>query len=108
VASETHKLALNTSIAIANRVLDEVFAQEASKKLYSHVWAALPLNAVDRLAKGEFSRNDIYGPDSHYTQVRDDIENLIINEPSDPYIAFAYFVHGDAHRLAECRAEVRQ
>ena len=95
VASETRKLALDTSPALANGILDEVFQQQGSTKLRSHVWSALPLRAIQRLGEDKFSRLDIYGPKTGYPQVRSDIETLIANEPSDPYIAFAYFVHGD-------------
>ena len=95
VAEETRNLALATSPAMANHILDQVFEQQRSTKLHSHVWSTLPLGAIRRLGKEKFSRLDLYGPKTEYPQVRGDIETVISNEPSDPYIAFAYFVHGD-------------
>jgi tetratricopeptide (TPR) repeat protein len=95
VAVQARKLALQTSTTFANRLLDEVFERQGSTKLRSHVWSALPLGAIPRLARGIFSQFDIYGPKTEYPQIRSDTQSLIANEPSDPYIAFAYFVHGD-------------
>jgi tetratricopeptide (TPR) repeat protein len=95
VAIVARKLALQTSTKFANHVLDQVFEREGSTKLRSHVWSALTLGAISHLTDGIFSRFDIYGPKTQHPQIRGDIESVIANDPSDPYIAFAYFVHGD-------------
>jgi TolA-binding protein len=98
VAIVARKLALQTSTTFANRVLDQVFEREGSTKLRSHVWSALTLGVISHLTDGIFSRFDIYGPKTQHPQIRGDIESVIANDPSDPYIAFAYFMHGDLNK----------
>ena len=64
VASAVRKLTRDTSPTIANGVVDRVFAELHSTKLRSHVWSILPAGAIQRLAAGQYSRIDIYGPNT--------------------------------------------
>ena len=95
VANATRNLALDTSVKIANSVLDQVFNSFHANKLRSHVWAMLPLGATQRLSKHIYSRLDNYGAQTKYPKVRSDIESFLAHHRSDPFIEFAYFLIGD-------------
>jgi len=95
VATATRQLARDTSPKIANDTLDLVFRSSRPTKLRSHVWAFLPLGAIQRLAGDQFSRLDIYAEKTEHPDIRRDIMNFISNEPSDPFIEFAYFILGN-------------
>ena len=95
VAFVTRNLARDTSVKTANETLDQVFDAMHSDKLRSHVWAMLPLGAIDRLGKNIYSRLDNYGPNTGYPQVRRDVQDFLAGHPTDRFIEFAYFLVGD-------------
>ena len=49
VAKLTRSFALDTSVTIANKALDDTFERLRSKKLRSHVWSILPMGSANFL-----------------------------------------------------------
>lgn len=103
VALITRNLARDTSPRTANAAIDKVFDETHNSKLRSHVWAYLPLGARERLAAGEYSRLDIYGPKTEHPVIRRDIEGFLAREPSDPFVEFGYSLIGDYEKALQVR-----
>lgn len=96
VAAATRNLALDTSVATADRAIEDVFSDFPSKKLFSHVWPCLPGSAIIGLSSREYRRViDFYGPNTEYPKVRKDIQAVLASHPTDPFIEFAHYVNGD-------------
>jgi tetratricopeptide (TPR) repeat protein len=95
IAWIARNLARDTSIKTVTDLLDAAFEQSHSTKLRSHIWALLPFGAIRRLAAGQYSRIDIYGPATEHPEVRRDIESFLAEHPTDRFVDFAYYLLGD-------------
>ena len=95
VAWMARNLARDTSIKTATDLLDAGFEQGHSTKLRSHIWALLPLGAIRRMAAGQYSRIDIYGPTTQHPEVRRSIESFLAEHPTDRFVDFAYYLLGE-------------
>jgi tetratricopeptide (TPR) repeat protein len=95
MALATRRLSLDTSPETATAELNKLFAKSPSKKLYSHVWAVLPGGPIEHLPSSEYWPVDIYGPKTEHPSIRHDLQSVISERPSDPFIEFAYYVTGD-------------
>jgi hypothetical protein len=99
VADVTRRLARSTSVNAANNALDRVFTNAPSKKLYSHVWAALPGSTIQGLAAHTYRAEvDIYGPKTKYPKIHQDLLAFVSANPSDPFVEFGYYALGDLER----------
>jgi tetratricopeptide (TPR) repeat protein len=95
VALAARRLALDTSPQEATAQLDKIFQNSPSKKLYSRVWPVLPLGPIQHLADDEYWPVDIYGPKTEHPNIRRELQRVISESPSDPFIEFAYYALGD-------------
>ena len=95
VALAARRLALDTSPQAATAQLDKVFQNSASKKLYSRVWPVLPGGPIQHLPAAEYWPVDIYGPGTEHPNIRRELQRVVSESPSDPFIEFAYYVLGD-------------
>jgi len=95
VALAVRNLTLNVSAETANREMDALFDAMGSKKLWSRVWAILPLGNTQRLMNGQYWRFDTYGADTKYPEIRAAAQDFIAQQPDDPFVDFAHYVLGD-------------
>lgn len=95
VAYATRRLARDTSPAEANEALDAVFSASPSQKYRSHAWSVLPGGVQEGLSAGEFRTVDIYGANTTYPVIRQDIEKFLAGNQSDRFIEFPLYVIGE-------------
>ncbi len=105
IAWIARNLARDTSVPAAVELLDAGFEESHSTKLHSHVWALLPFGAIRRLANGEYSRIDIYGPTTQHPDVRRDIDNFVAQHPLDHFVEFAYYLLGEYEKGLQARPD---
>ena len=94
VALLTRILALDTSPAIANATLDNVFNLYTMKKLRSHVWSLLPLGPIDHLSQHIYAAIDVYNPKTEHLEIREPILEFLSRSPTTQFADFLYFVIG--------------
>ena len=103
VATQTRRLALDTSITFADAAQDLAFAQH-SRKLHSHIWARLPGSVIQGLGAHEYRPGvDHYGKKTRYPDIRANIQAFIRENPNDPFIEFAYYTDGSLDRALAAR-----
>src|SRR5262249_43820813 len=81
--------------AIANETLDRVFDGVSSKKLRSHVWSIIPGGTLSHLKEYQYGTIDIYDRDTSYPAIRKTIETFLANNPTEPFVEFAYYTIGE-------------
>lgn len=64
------RLALNTIPERANKVVDETFGTEVSKKYYSNVWAFLPTSVIKHLKIGTYRAVDVLDEKTEFPEIR--------------------------------------
>jgi hypothetical protein len=95
VAEKTRRLALDTSVSVADSTQDRVVKKYPSK-LASHLWARLPSSVIQGLTAHEYRPGvDHYGPKSKFPAIRAELQNFVQTEPSDTFIEFAQYALGD-------------
>ena len=102
VAELTRNLSLDTSPEFANKVLDAVFQDFPSKKLWSHIWSILPGSTIIGLSTTAYRSDvDIYGEKTKHPQIRRDLLDYLAKDPADPFIEFGHYTIGDLEKALE-------
>jgi tetratricopeptide (TPR) repeat protein len=94
-ANAARKLYLTTSPKIATEELDKIFGRYPSTKLRSHVWLLLPLGTAATLAQQFYWAEPVYGPNTQYRGIRNDITEFLSKNPSEHFREFLYFTIGE-------------
>jgi tetratricopeptide (TPR) repeat protein len=94
IAFMIRRLALNTTVENANRVVDEVFSGAPSQKYRSHVWAFLPTSVINHLKDRAYTATDVFNEKTEFPNIRDRIIAQLNTNPAEPFSDFLLYTLG--------------
>jgi tetratricopeptide (TPR) repeat protein len=94
IAFMIRRLALNTTAANANKIVDETFNSAPSKKYYSHVWAVIPTSVIKHLKDGTYMALDVFDTQTEFPKIREQIIAQLNVAPAEPFSEFLLYTLG--------------
>lgn len=91
----TRDLSLKTSDEVALHELDNAYGWFGSRKLYTPLWAILPRSTLASLDLCTYKVVSVYAKDTENPDIRRKLIDFIKNNPSDKFLAYAYYAIGD-------------
>lgn len=94
IAFMIRRLALNTTVENANRVVDEFFSGAPSQKYRSRVWAFLPTSVINHLKDRAYTATDVFNEKTEFPNIRDRIIAQLNANPAEPFSDFLLYTLG--------------
>ena len=94
IAFAVRRLALDTTEADANKIVDEVFVSNSTLKYRSHIWAFLPTSVIKHLRNGTYLSDDIFGERTDFPEIREKIFAQLKENPAEPFSEFLLYTIG--------------
>ena len=94
MAFAVRRLALDTTEKNATKIVDEFFASSQSQKYRSRVWAYLPTSVIKHLRDGTYMAMDVFGDNTEFPHIRDQIVAQLKGHPAEPYSEFLLYTLG--------------